>query len=101
MTKYTAGPWKQGYNDNQCVYSDYKKVAYVECRQREWQANARLITAAPIGFDIADAILAQEADGISRKDFIVRKAFEFMKQADPETLEIYKEIIGRRIGGNK
>lgn len=46
-TKHTPGPWKRGHSDNQVIYSDYKQIAVIQCREKEWESNARLIAAAP------------------------------------------------------
>ena len=43
---HTPTPWKQGFKDNQCIYADYKNVANVQCREKEWQANAEFIVRA-------------------------------------------------------
>ena len=43
---HTPTPWKQGYKDNQCIYADYKNVAVVQCKEKEWQANAEFIVRA-------------------------------------------------------
>lgn len=46
-TKHTPGPWTRGYKDDQTIYSGAKRVASVICAERQWEANARLIAAAP------------------------------------------------------
>lgn len=62
--KHTPGPWTVGYNDNQCVYSDYRQVASVQCNQKEWEANARLIAAAPELLEALKEVLAWASYGV-------------------------------------
>ena len=45
-------------------------------------ANAHLISAAPIGYEIAEAILAEVTDGLDRSEWLVKKAREFMDKAE-------------------
>lgn len=47
MNKHTQGPWTIGFQNNQTVYSGSKEIATMACKQKEWEANARLIAAAP------------------------------------------------------
>lgn len=42
----TPRPWRRGYQDNQVIYSDYKQIAVIQCREKEWQNNAELIVRA-------------------------------------------------------
>ncbi len=46
-TEHTKGPWHVGITDSQSVRADGLLVATMACQRKEWQANARLIAAAP------------------------------------------------------
>ena len=46
-TKHTPGPWQVGHVDTQSVRADGLLVATTACQRKEWQANTRLIAAAP------------------------------------------------------
>lgn len=48
----------------------------------ELDANARLIAAAPIGYELAEAIINQATDGMDRSEWILRKAEEFMAKVE-------------------
>ena len=41
--EHTPTPWKQGYNDKQCLYADYKHVSTMQCNVKSWEANAAFI----------------------------------------------------------
>lgn len=43
---HTPTPFKQGYNDNQVIWADYKRVATLECSNKDWKANAKFIVKA-------------------------------------------------------
>ena len=73
--KHTPGPWTRGYKDDQTIYSGAKRVASVICAERQWEANARLIAAAPDMLKALKTIEAKlhegdEEDGSDDGEFI-------------------------------
>ena len=87
MSEYTKGEWEVKSIDLGCeiwIACNQNCIAKMECTKKwmsEEKANAHLMAAAPIGYEIATAILDQETDGFDRRDYILKKAKEFMAKA--------------------
>ena len=56
--KHTPGPWKRSVTNEHVVGPDGRRVATPWIGSEEWQANARLIAAAP---DMLEALTEIEA----------------------------------------
>ena len=94
---YTKGEWTRedklsGVNDQLICLTTLRDGAYyyiAEVMQgdgympdEEYEANAHLIAAAPLGYELAEMVLAQKADGLDRSEAIYQKAFDFMFKAE-------------------
>ncbi len=62
------------------VFESYKSSR--DKSVEELTADAHLIAAAPLGDDLATAILAEEKDGLDRWEWLVDKAIAFKKKAE-------------------
>lgn len=81
----TAGrQYKDPYLSNTKRYA--RSVSAEECR-----ANARLIAAAPIGYDLADAVLCQNQDGMDRSGRILELAQAFAAKIEGKAVAIIRK----------
>lgn len=99
---HTKGPWimrhtmlqdgNGGIEERSVVHYDSSLSDEFIARKIKTDDNARLIAAAPIGYELADAILAQDADGMDRSAWILNKAREFMStvQGFNDRADIYR-----------
>ena len=74
--EHTKGPWE--IREFDAIRLDLDKDNNCLLFGNNSRANARLIAAAPIGYELADAILNQAGDGLDRTDFILSKATELL-----------------------
>jgi len=86
----TKGDWYTEFAEHSLILSipdgedTPVEIAVVNSELKEGKANAYLIAAAPIGYELATAILAQRADGMDRGKYIYQKAWDFMVKAKGE-----------------
>ncbi|TET43144.1 MAG: hypothetical protein E3J66_02320 [Dehalococcoidia bacterium] len=76
---HTPSEWKAYKNalGTWSISTDVEPIAQVE---RHY--NAHLIAAAPLGAELARAIIAQDKDGLDRTQWILDKAKEFQSKAE-------------------
>lgn len=86
--RHKPGPWEVEYEvtSGQCVRTKPggSLIAKVDYPREDCEANARLIAAAPIGYELAHAVSDQAADGLSRSKHILKLAEWFLAVARGE-----------------